>query len=805
MSTLWQDIRHGLRRLRQSPGFVGVAVATLALGIGANTAIFSVVDGVLLRSLPYRDFSRLVAIWSRPVGLTSGYWDASLAEFLVIRNAKDVFSQVAFTDDRFQTLTGLSRPEVADVGYVPGSFFAAASVPPLLGRTFFAKEEPGRDHVTVLSYALWKRQFGGDRAILGRALQLDDSVYTIIGVMPPFFQLSGADLWVPLDPATARMANPEAHYVRIFAWLRPGVSLGQAQGTLDSIATRMAIAYPKTRRGWGLVAVPYLEMEVGDVRLGLLLLFGAVGLVLLIACANLGNLLLARGLGRGRELAIRSALGATRGRIARNLLTESMLVALAGGVAGLVLGWLGVGVLRAIAPPDTPRLDEVGLNAVVYLFTLGAAIFAGILSGLAPALRASRQDVTAGLKEGGAGGPGSPATGLRVRNLLVGVQVALCVVLLAGSLLALRSFERLLDVNLGFRADRVLSLGVSVPEFKYPKSGQQQMVDERILDNLRALPGVESASAMDDPILEDAGSSGKFSVESESGDSLAANARAQVRNITSDYFQTLGVPLLAGRQFTENEVHASTPVAVVSESFGRRYFLGRNPVGGHLIEENARGGRRTINIVGIVANVRDRNVGSSAEPTVYLPLFGTGRTLMTFFLVQAAVPPSALAKSVEEQIWRIDKDLPIRDVTTLNQAISKDIHEQRFETLLFSAFAVLGLTLALVGIYGVTAYSVGRRTQEIGVRVALGARPASVVRLVVLGAMPPVLIGIGVGVAGALALTRLMRSLLYEISPSDPATFARTVALMLLVALLACVLPARRATRVDPATALRHE
>jgi predicted permease len=805
LSVLWQDIRHALRRLRQSPGFVAVAVATLALGIGANTAIFSIVDGVLLRSLPYRESSRLVAIWSRPLGFTSGYWNGSLAEFLLIQNAKDAFSQVAFTDDRFQTLTGLARPEVADVGYVPSSFFAAASVPPLFGRVFSTEEVRGRDRVAVLSYALWKRQFGGDRAVLGRTFQLDDSVYTIIGVMPPFFQLSGADLWSLLDPATALTANPDTHYVRIFAWLRPGVSVRQAQAGLNSIAARLATAYPKTQKGWGLVAVPYLEMEVGDVRLGLLLLFGAVGLVLLIACANLGNLLLARGLGRGRELAIRSALGATRGRIARNLLTESVLVALAGGALGLVLGWWGVDVLRAIAPPDTPRLDEVGLNAAAFLFTLFAAIIAGILSGLAPALRASRQNLTAGLKEGAAGGPGDAAAGLRVRNLFVGVEVALCVVLLASSLLALRSFERLLDVHLGFHPDHILSLGVSVPENRYPQSGQQQMVVERILHNLRALPGVESATAMDNPILEGAGPGGKFSVQSASGASLATNAHAQVRNVTPDYFQTLGVPLLAGRKFMENEVHASAPVAVVNESFARQYFPSRDPVGAHLTEEDARGGRRTVTIVGIVADVRDRNVGALAQPTVYLPLFRTGRTLMTFFLVQTTVQPSALAKSVEERIWSIDKDLPIRDVTTLNQAISRDLHGQRFETLLFSAFAVLGLTLALVGIYGVTAYSVGRRTQELGVRMALGARPASIVRLVVLGAMPPVLIGTGVGVAGALALTRLMRSLLYEISPGDPPTFAGAVALMLLVALLACVLPARRATRVDPATALRHE
>jgi predicted permease len=807
LSALWQDIRYALRRLRQSPGFVAIAVATLALGIGANAAIFSVVDGVLLRPLPYRSSSRMVAIWSRPLGFTSGYWEVPVPGFSLIRDAKDIFSQVAFTDDGFQTLTGLARPEIADVGYVPSSFFGAAGVPPLFGRVFSAEEEkPGHDHVAVLSYALWKRQFGGNRTILGRTLQLGDRVYTVIGVMPSSFRLSGADLWAPLDPATAFAGNPATHYVRIFAWLRPGVGVGEAQAALNTIAARLATANPREDKGWGLIAVPYLDMEVGNVRLGLLLLFGAVGFVLLIACANLGNLFLARALGRSKELAIRSALGATQGRIARNLLTESVLLALAGGALGLVVGRWGLDLLRAIAPSDTPRLNGVSVNAAVFFFTLGAAIFAGFLSGFVPVLLASRQDANAALKNGAPQGSwGSAMRGLRLSNLLVGIEVALCVVLLAGSLLALRSFEHLLDVDFGFHTDHILSLGVSVPRFKYPHLEQQEGVVERILENLRALPGVSSASAMVNPILEGAGLSGRFSVESESGPLLGASQRVQVRYVGSGYFRTLGIPLLVGRAITVSEVDTSSPVAVVSRSFARLYFPGQDPVGRHLVEGNAHAGHQSLRIVGVVADVRDRDVADAPVPTVYLPLFRTSRPLYTWFLVRSSGQPVVLAKSVEERIWSIDKDLPIRDVLTLDEAISRDLREPHFETLLFSAFAVLGLILALVGIYGVVAYSVSGRTKELGVRVALGARPESIVRLVISGAMTPVLIGIAAGVAGALALTRLMRSLLYEISPSDPVTLAAAIGLILLIALLACIVPACRAARVDPVRALRSE
>ncbi len=799
------DIRYALRRLLKSPGFVVAAVLTLALGIGANTAIFGAVYGILLRPLLRPGAARDVAIWSQRLDSPVGYSSTPLAAFSAVEQARAIFSGVSFLENRFSTLTGPTTPELVQVGEVPSSYFRLAETPPLLGRIFSRGEEkPGRNLVAVLSYSLWQRQFGGDRSILGGTLTLDSRAYTIIGVMPQS-STSGADLWVPMDPANALSASATTTFVFISARLRRGVSLRKAQAALDAISARLAAAYPKAEKGWRIIAVRDVEMEVGYARTGLLLLFGAVGLVLLIACANLSNLLLARGIARTKEFAICSALGATRGRVVRSLLTESLLVSLAGGVLGLLVGWWGISVLRAIAPPDTPRLDRVALNPTVFLFALCAAIFAGLLSGLAPALRASRQDPNVGLKEGGQGSGDGARQGRRLRNLLVGGEVALCVVLLAGSLLVLRSFNRLLHVNFGFPTSHVLTFGVSVPAFKYPKGSQRQAIIERIRNGVRSLPGVESVSAQVWPVLEGGGLSGKFSVESSSGTTIATNQWAQVRSVSSDYFRTLGATILAGRRFTESEARTAALVALVNQSFAREYFPHQNPVGGHLIELDARVGSPIVKIIGVVADLRDRDVATAPTPTVYLPLSREDATLWMWFLMRTAVPPAALTKSVEERIWSIDKDLPIRDVLTLNQAISEDLREPSFQAALFSTFAFLGLALALVGIYSVMAYSVGRRIRELGVRMALGARPADVFRLVVWEALTPVAIGVAAGTAVALALTRYLRSLLYEVSPADPATFAAAIGLMLLVALIACLLPAWRASRADPATILRCE
>jgi predicted permease len=795
-----------VRRLGKSPGFVAIAVATLALGIGANTAIFGAVYGILLRPLLRPGAARNVAIWSRPVKFPSGFMESSPAAFAAIEKTRDIFVNVSFRQLWFKTLTGLKAPEVVEVAKVPGSYFALTGASPLFGRIFSqGEEEPGHNQVAVLSYSLWQRQFGGNRAILGRALQLDKTVYTVVGVMPAGYTPGGADLWLPASLRGVLSQGATTHDLAISARLRRGVSLRKAQAALDTISARLAAAHPKTEKGWRLVAVRYIEMEVGYVRTGLLLLFGAVGLVLLIACTNLSNLLLARGLARTKELAIRSALGATRGRIVRGMLTESILVSLAGGALGLVVGWWGIGILRAIAPADTPRLDKVGLSPAVFLFALCASIFAGVLSGLAPALRASRQDPNVGLKEGGQGSGYGAREGRRLRNLLVGAEIALCVVLLSGSLLVLRSFDRLLHVNFGFPTSHVLTFGVSVPSFKYPKTQQQQAMIERILAGLRSVPGVESAGAQVNPVLEGSGLSGKFSVESPSGATTAADQWTQVRYVSFDYFRTLGIPVLTGRQFAESETLAGAPVALVSQSFARQYFPHQNPVGGHLVDDSPRAGRAVVKIVGVVADLRDRDVARAPTPTVYLPLFREASTLWTWFFVRTAIPPTGLVKSVEARIWEIDKDLPIRDVLTLNQAISQDLHEPRFQAALFSSFAVLGLVLALVGIYGVIAYSVGRRIREMGVRMALGARPADVFRLVVWDAALPVAAGIVAGIAGSLGLTRYLRSLLYEVSPADPATLAAAIGLMLFVALIACLLPAWRASRADPAAVLRSE
>lgn len=805
MSAPWQDVRYALRRLRQSPGFLAIAVAILALGIGANTAIFSFVDGILLRPLPYRGTGLMISIFSRPLKFHDGFWTTSMAEYSTISRARDVFSQTAFVEYAFQTLTGLARPETVVAGKVPSSFFATTGAHALFGRVFSPSEEKaGKNHVAVLSYVLWQRQFGGQTAMLGKTLQLDGRIYSIVGVLAPFFQLSGAALWVPLDPTVEGADASNPHRVRIFARLQPGIRLQQAQAALDVIARQNAALASKTGDGpWGLVAVPYFETLVQSARTGLLVLFGAVGLVLLIVCANLSNLLLARGLERSKELAIRSALGATRARVLRILLTESLLVSFVGGLFGLLVAWWGVDALLAIAPPNTPRLAEVSVNAAVFAFALAAASCAGILAGLAPAWRLSRQDVTAGLKEGAAGG--GAWRELHFRNLLVGIEVALCVMLLAGSLLAVRSFLRLLDTNLGFRTDHLLSLQVSVPHFRYPKAEQHRAVVSKILERIQALPGVEAASAMDDPILRGATLSWTFAVESGSGVPLAAGRRLNVRYVTSDYFRTLGLPFLSGHGFDEGQVSAGAPVAVVNQAFGKWDSLGENPVGAYLLDERSFSKREPLEIIGVVGDARERNVRDAAVPTVYLPYFRDKPELYVSFLVRSAGSPGAMEKSVQQTIWSIDPYIPIREMLTLNQAVAQDLHQPRFQTMLFSAFGVLGLVLALVGIYGVIAFSLSRRTQELGLRMALGARPAQIVGLLLRQGMLPVMAGIVVGIGGALGLTRLMRSLLYEVSPTDPATLAAAIGLMVLVSLLACIIPARRAARIDPVAALRSE
>lgn len=804
MSALFQDVRYALRRLRQSPGFLTIAVAILALGIGANTAIFSFVEGILLRPLPYRGSGLMISIFSRPLKFHDGFWTTPIAEYSTISRGHGIFSQTAFVEYAFQTLTGLARPETVTPGKVPSSFFATTGAHALFGRVFSPSEEKAGKNVAVLGYALWQRQFGGRTAILGKTLQLDGRAYTMIGVLPPFFELSGADLWVPLDPMAEAADASKPHWVRIFARLQPGVSLQQAQAALDVIAKQNAALAPETGDGpWGLVAVPYFETLVHSARTGLLVLFGAVGLVLLIACANLSNLLLARGLGRSKELAIRSALGATRARVLRILLTESLLVALAGGLFGLLAAWWGVDALRAIAPPDTPRLAEVSLNAASFAFALAVATCTGILAGLAPAWRLSRQDVTAGLKEGTAGG--GARRELQSRNLLVGIEVALCVTLLAGSLLAVRSFLLLLDTDLGYRTSHLLSLQVSVPRYRYPKAQQNRTVTREILERIQVLPGVEAASAMDDPILRGAILSWPYTVETGSGTPPETGRRLNVRFVTSDYFRTLGLPFFSGHGFDEGQVSAGAPVAVVNQAFSKRDFLGKNPVGAYLLDERSSGKREPLEIIGVVGDVRERNVRDAPVPTVYLPYFRDEPALYVSFLVRSAGSPASMEKAVRESIWSIDRDIPIREMVTLEQAVARDVHEPRFQTLLFSAFGALGLILALVGIYGVIAFSVGRRTQELGVRMALGARPGQILRLLVRQGMLPVSAGIVFGIGGALALTRLMRSLLYEVSPSDPATLAAAVGLMLLVSLLACIIPARRAARIDPVAALRSE
>ncbi|MDE3135136.1 MAG: ABC transporter permease [Acidobacteriota bacterium] len=805
----WRDACYAARMMRKSPGFATVAILTLALGIGANTAIFSAVDGILLRPLPYRDSARLVSIWSLRTQLRfeGGYEDEiSSAEYVQIQAAKKIFDDVTFAHPaRIAILIGAASPRTLGIDEVPANFFTTNGVAPALGRFFTPEDErPGHDHVAILSYRVWQEEFGGSRSAVGKTVAFDQQLYTIVGVMPANFRLTGedCDVWVPLYPRATLATNPTDHRFEVWARLRRGVALRQAQTTLNIIAQRVGNEFPGQEKGRGLVVRPYLASHVAPVRTSLFLLLGAVGFVLLIACANLSNLLLARGLGRSKELAVRSALGATRWRIARSLLIESLLVALCGGAAGLLCGWWGVRVLRTLAPPDTPRLDDVSLNATVFLYALGAAAFAGILSGLPAALRGLPLDVSVALKE-------SPRNGTETgrqtqwKNVMVGAQVALCVVLLSGSLLAVRSFEKLLDVKLGFRSDHVLAMAIHLPRFNYRTEAQQRAAFRQILDRARAAPGVESAGAEINPILESVGLSAKF--RAASGTGPRGYSFFQARYITDDYFHALGIPILRGRSLTAAEVDDRANVAVVNETLAQRLFGKQDPVGSSLIEGLYQSGERKLEIVGVAGDVRDRDVSFRPRATVYLPYYLMAHITLMHLFVRTKTEPETLAATVEHQIRKVDPDIPIADVRTMRQTIAENLHTSRVQTFLFSGFAVLALALVLVGIYGVVAYSANRRTCEMGIRLALGARPGAIARLVIGEAMLPVLLGIAVGFGGSLALTRLMRSLLYEVSPGDPLTLGATLIAMLLAGLAASYFPARRAMRVDPVAALRNE
>ncbi|HEY0380182.1 MAG TPA: ABC transporter permease [Pyrinomonadaceae bacterium] len=807
MGTLAQDLRYAVRMLVKRPGFTAVAVLTLALGIGANTAIFSVVNAVLLRPLPFTEPDRLV--YAEGADLRDGSKGGAISppDFLDYREQNHVFERLAAFMPQSFTVTGDgSASERVNSALVSHGFFETLGVTPLPGgRAFLPEEEQdGRNTVAVLSYGLWQRRYGGDPKIVGKTITVNGQTATIVGVMPQGFEYPReAQLWSPIPFKGPETSQRRYHFLRAVGRLKPGVTLEQAQADINSIARRLEQQYPESNTNFSIGLTLLTEWTVGEMRPSLLVLLAAVGFVLLIACANVANLSLARGASRAREVAIRSALGASRGRVVRQLLTESVVTALLGGALGLLLAMWGVDLLVSLSPENLPRVKEVTTDWRVLGFTLLVSILTGILFGLFPALATSKTNLTETLKEGGRTGIGAGRQ--RLRGLLVVAEVALSLVLLVGAGLLIKSFLRLSNVDVGFKPTNVLSMQLSLAQVSYPEPRQRAAFYDQLVSRVESLPGVQAAGTVSELPLSGQENDTFFNIEGKPAAAFGSTENdANIRGISPAYFQALGVPLIKGRFFDGHDNLDAPKVAVVNESFARRYLPGEDPLGKRLIIDFGPEPFKA-EIVGIVGSVRHSSL-AQAEPSAEMyvsalqaPPYGTN------LVVRAAGDPVQLTAAIRSEVQALDKDLPVYNVKTMEQHVSESAAQPRFRTLLLGIFAGVALVLASIGIYGVISYSVTQRTHEIGLRVALGAQAADVLKLVVWQGMKMALIGIAVGLAGAFVVTRVMSSFLFGVSATDPLTFAGVSLLLAVVSFLACYIPARRATKVDPMVALRYE
>jgi putative ABC transport system permease protein len=812
METLLQDIRYGARMLVKHKGFTLVAVLTLALGIGANTAIFSVVNELLLRPMPYGDAGRIVMLWE--VGPEGRHQNTtSRANFRAWRAESTAFEGMAAFSDQRLNLTGEGNPEELPAQLATPELFQVLGVEPILGRGMTEEDaRPGAPRVAVLSYGLWQRRFGSDRQIVGKHIMLNGVPCTVIGVMPAGFQWhirgrSGtgraAEIWTILDMPTDE-ASARGRFLSVVARLKPGVTLEQAGAELKTIETRLGQDVPQYNRGYGAEVIPVREQLVGNVRPALWVLLGAVGFVLLIACANVANLLLARAAAREKEIALRAALGAGRLRLVRQLLTESLLLALLGSILGLVFASWGIPALVAISPRELVNLQGVGINLTVLAWTLTVSLVTGIIFGLAPSLAATRLNLNDALKEGGKGAEGQGSGSRRLRNILVVAEVALALVLLAGAGLLVRSFTRLQKIDTGFNTDNVLTMVLRLPAVKYKEDPQIVTFFRQATERIRALPGVRSVGTVNHlPLYGGLGSATGFTIEGRPMPPPGQEPSTNVRVSDSAYFNVMGIPLLRGRNFTDAENNEVRHVVIISESMARQHFAGEDPLGKR-IDVNMFDKPTPTEIIGVVGDVRYDSLTDVAEPTVYFPHPELTYSFMTL-VIRTSGDPSEMAPAVRREISALDPEQPVSDVRTMSQVMADTLSRARFNTLLLGLFAGLATLLAAVGIFGVMNYSVTQRTREIGLRMALGAQPGRVMRLVLRQGLTLTLIGIGLGLIGSLALTRLMSSLLFGVDATDPVTFTAMVLFLAVVSLIACYIPARRASRVDPMIALRYE
>jgi putative ABC transport system permease protein len=806
MESLLGDIRYALRNLLRRPGFTLIAVVTLAAGIGANTAIFSAIHSLLLNPLPFPELDRVVAIWDKLPSKGVMHNEVTVANYLDWQSQTQSFEQLALYRWWNANLTGIDPPERIQGFLVTANYLDALGMKPIMGRNFFAEEnQPGKDAVAIITHSLWQRRFGGDPNILNKTITINSVVRTIVGVMPEHFNFpKGGEVYAPLPMTSELMKSRGNHSYYVVGRLKPGASVEGSQAEIDNIMARLDQQFPETNKGWGATVFPIVADTVRLYDTALWVMMAAVGFVLLIACANVANLMLARATGRQREIALRTALGASRWRIVRQLLTESVIVALIGGALGMLIGFWGIDALRAANPGDAakfaPGWYQLGINFPVLMFTLGLSVFSGIVFGLAPALQVSKPNLNDSLKEGSRQTSGSSH---RLRSSLVVLEVALSLMLLVGAGLLGRSFLSLLKTDPGFNPDNVITMNLVLPVAKYKDEPQRAAFFQDLVQRVKANPGVESAALVSHLPLGGSNASDSYLVEGMPEPAPGQEYDGRYRVATPDYFRTMGISLVRGRSFTDQDKAGTTPVVVVNETLARKHWPGEDAIGKRIRFYGPLERAPWLEIVGVIRDVK-HELNIPIEPEYYLPLAQDTWTGMVL-VARTSVDPASLAPALRQHVWAIDKDQPVFDVKTMQEVRSSSVALYSFSSVMLGIFAVVALLLASVGIYGVMAFAVTQRTQEIGIRMALGARTADVLKLVVKHGMKLALLGMLIGLGGSWAITRFLEKMLVGVEPTDLLTFSVVSGFLLFAAFVACYLPARRATKVDPLVALRYE